>query len=294
MNRYQPLIKHAKLAGIAAAVAVALSAGAQQREPARENANRPQAGETQIARSDAGMQTLEQYLGTKALRVSKLIGMEVQNRSGDNLGEVNEVARATAPGQDMQLIVQVGGIGEPEKLVAIPFDDIQINSDGDELFSNRTREQLAAAPAVVLDQRGAGNGAAAPRSTDPDRGAAPGAPGAGQPRSTAPATSGSTASASLGSQRLGDLVGAEVMGSGGDQVGEVDDIVISTAGADSIRAVLQVGGVAGVGEKRVSVPLSQITVDRASDGEPTLRTAMTLDALERLPEFEYDAQRSAL
>ena len=63
---------------------------------------------------------------------------------------------------------------------------------------------------------------------------------------------------------LRDLVGAEVVGSGGDKVGEVDDIVISTAGADSVRAVLQVGGVAGVGEKRVALPLSQLTVERAS------------------------------
>ena len=34
------------------------------------------------------MQTLEQYLQNKTLRVSKLVGMEVQSRSGDNLGEV--------------------------------------------------------------------------------------------------------------------------------------------------------------------------------------------------------------
>jgi hypothetical protein len=93
---------------------------------------------------------------------------------------------------------------------------------------------------------------------------------------------------------MADLVGAEVVGSGGDGVGEVEDIVISTAGADSLRAVLQVGGLAGVGEKRVSLPLSQITVDRSNDGEPTLRTAMDGESLERLPEFEYEEQTEAL
>ena len=134
-------------------------------------------------------------------------------------------------------------------------------------------------------------GSTAPRVSDLDRGAAP---GAGQPRSTPPATSGSTASASLGTQRVADLVGAEVIGSGGDQVGEVDDIVISTAGADSVRAVLQVGGVAGVGEKRVSLPLSELTVERSPDGSPTLRVAMNLESLERLPEFEYEEQTAAL
>ena len=93
---------------------------------------------------------------------------------------------------------------------------------------------------------------------------------------------------------MADLVGAEVVGAGGDQVGEVDDIVISTAGADSVRAVLQIGGIAGVGEKRVALPLSQITVDRPTDGEPTVRVAMDQAALERLPEFEYEEQTSAL
>ena len=292
MNHYESWVKQSKLAVIAASVAVALSAGAQQREPTRENANRPPVDQsTQVARSDTGMQTLEQYLGTKPLRVSKLVGMEVQNRSGDNLGEVHEVARASAPGQDMQLIVQIGGIGEPEKLIAIAFDDVQISADGDELYTNRTRDQLAAAPAVMLDQRTAGNAAPAPRSTDADRGAAP---GGAQPRSTPPTASGSTASASLGTQRVADLVGAEVIGSSGDQVGEVDDIVISTAGADSVRAVLQVGGAAGVGEKRISLPLSQLTVERAAGGSPTVRVAMNLESLERLPEFEYDEQTSAL
>jgi sporulation protein YlmC with PRC-barrel domain len=98
----------------------------------------------------------------------------------------------------------------------------------------------------------------------------------------------------MSQNRLGDLAGADVNGSGGDKVGEVDDIVISTAGADSVRAVLQVGGLAGVGEKRVAVPLSQLTIERDADGEPTLRIAMDVDALERLPEFEYEEQTSAL
>jgi sporulation protein YlmC with PRC-barrel domain len=103
------------------------------------------------------------------------------------------------------------------------------------------------------------------------------------------------AGASASQQRLADLVGAEIVGSGGDSIGEIDDIVISTAGADSVRAVLQVGGVAGIGEKRVALPLGQITVDRSSDDDsPTLRVAMDQDALERLPEFKYEEQTSVL
>ena len=58
--------------------------------------------------------------------------------------------------------------------------------------------------------------------------------------------------------------------------------------------MLQVGGVAGIGEKRISLPLNELTVERADDDEPTLRVAMDSEALERLPEFEYEDQTTAL
>src|SRR6185503_3930513 len=304
--------KQPKMAVLAAAIAFTLGSAAQQQEPTRENANRPQTTQTpqpnqstQIARSDTGMQTLEQHLQSKSLRVSKLVGMELQTRSGDNLGEVEDVLRGTAPGQHMQLIVMTGGLGADQKLIAMPFDEVQINAKGDELYTTRTKEQLAAAPAVELDRRTAGNATPAQRSAAEanrdaaNRGAAP-QPGAAPPRTTQPAAPGgagqrSAASTASSQQRIADLVGAEVVGSGGDKVGEIDDIVISTAGADSIRAVLQVGGLAGIGEKRISLPLSQITVERpADDDEPTLRIAMDGDSLQRLPEYKYEEQTEAL
>ena len=148
MNLMESGRAYPKLAVIVAAVALAL--GSQAQEP-RENANRPDES-TRIARSDAGMQTLDQYLQSNTLRVSKLVGMEVQTRSGENLAEVEDVIRGATPGQDIELVVQTaGGAGADGKLVAISFDDIQINADGDELYTTRTREELAAAVAHFKD-----------------------------------------------------------------------------------------------------------------------------------------------
>jgi sporulation protein YlmC with PRC-barrel domain len=283
---------------MAGAIAIALGSSAMaQQEPTRENANRPQ-DEQQVARSDAGMQTLDRFLQSNTLRVSMLAGMELQARNGENLGEVQDVLRAAAPGQDMQLVVQLGGIGAEERLIGIPFDEIQINADGDEVYTNRTREQLAALPAVQLDRREGGVASPAQRSAaDANREAADrGAP----PQADAPAGGaaqtqrGASTASTRNEQRLADLVGAEVAGSSGDAVGEVDDIVLSMAGADSVRAVLQVGGIAGIGEKRIAIPLGQIDVERSDDGEPTLRVAMDADALERLPEFQYDGDTTPL
>jgi sporulation protein YlmC with PRC-barrel domain len=294
MNAFQSL-QRPKLAFIAAVVAAALGGAAtaqQQQEPTRENANRPPAAaeqQTQIARSDQGLQSLEQYLQSKTLRVSKLVGMELQTRSGDNLGEVHDLIPSAAPGRDMQLIVSTGGVGADQKLVAVPFDEVQINADGDEIYTSRTREQLASGPPVALPSR-TGDSAGANRSTAPQSGAG------ADTRTAPPAGAGSTAARGTASEQqpIADLVGAEVMGSGGDKVGEVDDIVISTAGADSVRAVLQVGGIAGIGEKRIALPLSQLQIEREGNDDPQLRVAMDLDALERMPEFKYEEQTAAL
>ena len=131
-NRYR---SNPRLALIATAAALLLAGNAQPQDSNRQNANPPSPA-TQVARSDTGMQTLEQHLQNKTVRVSKLVGMEVQSRSGDNLGEVHDVARNAAPGQNMQLIVALGGIvGDDQKLIAIPFDGIQISADGDELHT---------------------------------------------------------------------------------------------------------------------------------------------------------------
>jgi len=284
--------KQPTLAVVAAAIAVALGSGLQaqqpQQQPRPQQQTQPQQqpraqADQQIARSDTGMQTLDQYLQSKSLRVSKVDGMELQARNGDNLGEVEDVMRGATPGQNMMLLVKIGGIGADSKLVAVPFNDVQINAKGDELYTTRTREQLAAAPAVQPTPAA---------NTTADRNAAERG-GAAQPPAAGSAAQRGAASTAPSQQRLADLVGADVVGSGGDKVGEVDDIVISTAGADGTRAVLQVGGVAGIGEKRISVPISQVTVERtANDDEPTLRVAMDADALQRLPEYKYDEHTS--
>lgn len=253
---------------VALAIAAALAGVSQAQSPPRERA----ASETQIARSDAPLTTLERHLQNDTIRASKLIGMEVQSRSGNNVGEVVDIVRSAPPGRDMELIVDVGGVaGADEKLIAIPFDDIDINPDGDELYTSSTREQLAAAPAAGLERRGGAAGQAQPDSA------------------SARAPTGS-----LNDRRIGDLVSAEVLGSDGEVVGEIEDIVISTSASDSLRAVIQVGGVAGIGEKRIALPFEQLQVQRLGDDAPSVRVGMDRASLERQPEFEYEEQTAAL
>jgi hypothetical protein len=170
MNVSELKRKQPALAGIAAAIALALGSGLQAQQPSqqpRPQQQQPQPqpqtqsqqprtqADQQIARSDSGTQTLDQYLQSKSLRVSKVDGMELQARNGDNLGEVDDVMRGASPSQ-MMLIVKIGGVGADSKVIAVPFNEVQISAKGDELYTTRTREQLAAAPAVQANAPTAG------------------------------------------------------------------------------------------------------------------------------------------
>lgn len=95
--------------------------------------------------------------------------------------------------------------------------------------------------------------------------------------------------------RATDLIGTAVVDTEGEQVGEIDDLVVSPTDG-RIHAVLAVGGVLGVGERLVSVPLEELEIEpeaadgEARDSEPTVRLRMTSEELESRPQFRYDRE----
>ena len=61
------------------------------------------------------------------------------------------------------------------------------------------------------------------------------------------------------------LEGATVYGPGDDNIGTVDHIHMSAAGSSA--AVIDVGGVLGIGAKPVAIPLSDLDFMRDEDGD---------------------------
>lgn len=86
-----------------------------------------------------------------------------------------------------------------------------------------------------------------------------------------------------------ELIGADVYGPTGDQVGEISDLIVGKE--DKInRAVIEVGGFLGLGEKDVALPFDQIGM-RATQGysdEPMFLVNQTEEQLENLQEYEED------
>ena len=90
----------------------------------------------------------EPYAGEVLAGVTadELIGMNVVDAAGDNVGSINDLLF----GSDNQVdhaIVDVGGfLGFGAKSVAIPIEEISVSPDQDQVVTNMTREQLDAMP----------------------------------------------------------------------------------------------------------------------------------------------------
>ena len=252
-------------AGVSAALlagTIAVSASAQPRDDNAPGARRADQG-VEIARADRTNQALQgyrEYMQGHDARVSKLVGTDVHSSGGDTVGEIDDVLLPTGPAAKPMVVISVGGtLGVGDKLISMPLDELKVSGE-DELYIDRTSNQLGAEPAF---QYGQGESAARASQT-----------GAGT--------------------RLAGLIGADLTDTAGKDIGDIDDVLIGMkTGADN-RAVLSVGGLAGVGDKLVAVPFKDLQIARTvteaegSPKSPEVRIAMSEDQLKQMPEFQYD------
>jgi sporulation protein YlmC with PRC-barrel domain len=91
-----------------------------------------------------------------------------------------------------------------------------------------------------------------------------------------------------GDVQASNLIGATVKSTSGQSIGEVSDLVVSSGAISA--AVISVGGVLGVGEKKVAIPFKELSV--APDGR-TLYLAITEEELKSRPEFDPNGERAA-
>lgn len=83
-----------------------------------------------------------------------------------------------------------------------------------------------------------------------------------------------------------DLTGARVYGLNDEDVGEISELVLTDAGMVD-KAVIDVGGFLGIGEKPVAVSMDELTIIRNDEGDD-LRVYIdsTEETLEARPEYE--------
>ena len=133
----------------------------------------------------------------------------------------------------------------------------------------------------VQSQGAAPGGAQTQAATPPPANAArPAAAGA----TTGPLAVDSTAIRS--GRRASKLIGSSVYNENNESIGEVDDILIPSAGSGPV-AVISVGGFLGIGAKLVAVPFDRLQAAGGSNNRWTL-TGATKDSLGSLPTFNYE------
>lgn len=93
--------------------------------------------------------------------------------------------------------------------------------------------------------------------------------------------------AGLGTMSVDDIIGETVLSSSGEEIGEIEDVVIDgIAGTGGKQyAVVDVGGFLGVSERSVVVPFDKLQV--ADDGR--IQSDLTRESVEALEEYNPDA-----
>lgn len=84
--------------------------------------------------------------------------------------------------------------------------------------------------------------------------------------------------------RMSDIIGEDVKNAQDDEIGEIDDLVLSRKD-DSLLAIISVGGFLGMGDKLVSVPYNEL---RMSKGGDDIYLNSTKEMLKSRAEFKYN------
>jgi putative membrane protein len=88
------------------------------------------------------------------MTANDLIGQKVVNKNGDKVGKIDDIVLNSSD-KAVLAIISVGGfLGIGDKLVAVPFDQLQLDKDKAVLMSSATEEQLKTMPEYEKDQEG--------------------------------------------------------------------------------------------------------------------------------------------
>jgi len=88
------------------------------------------------------------------MTANDLIGQKVVNQNGDKVGKIDDIVLDSGD-KAVLAVISVGGfLGIGDKLVAVPFDQLQLDKDKAILMSSATTEQLKTMPEYKKDQEG--------------------------------------------------------------------------------------------------------------------------------------------
>lgn len=255
-----------KTALLAAVSAVALMAGTPA--SAADMNDKTAASDTMHDKMSA-----QTTMGT-AIKADELVGKSLKNISGETVGDIESVI-IDKNGKVAAVIVGVGGfLGVGEREVAIDWDDLRVLNGGKVIQTNFTKNALKALPEYKYAKKEYRQKPFYDREYV-------------ERRNERLERAAKSDWVSTGELRVSKLIGADVVNSQGDTVGEVDDVIVMDG---HTRLVLSVGEFLGMGGHEVVLDLDKAKIDRQRDDADELRVevAMSKDQLKTLPKFDSD------
>jgi sporulation protein YlmC with PRC-barrel domain len=292
----------AAASAVALMTAPALSAGDKSAEDPRAGAQTE--SQTQMqggaqTQGDAQMQGTARTQSETKIRADDLLDKNIQNAQGESIGDIDSVL-INENGEVAAVIVAVGGfLGMGERNVAIDWNVLEIREDGGTIQSSMTRDQLESLPEYDYE-RTEQRGTAFIDRTYRDRQAVrdPQAARERTENEMAADTAGRVGQAGQAENwtdadryRISKLIGANVVNENGEQIGEVEDVIVMD---DRTHLVLGVGEFLGMGGRSVTLELDQAQLQHRQDNRDELRVSLSMskDVLKSLPEYNPD-QREA-
>jgi sporulation protein YlmC with PRC-barrel domain len=96
---------------------------------------------------------------TSAIRVSKVLGTNVEDASGHKIGEVEDVILDKGSNRIMFAVLSFGGfLGMGEKYHPVPWASLDYDEDRNSYVVDYSKEQLQAAPAGSVEELTADDG----------------------------------------------------------------------------------------------------------------------------------------
>jgi sporulation protein YlmC with PRC-barrel domain len=202
----------------------------------------PQAGQTtQQPQTGAQQQRNQQAVQVRDMRASEIIGATVRDQNNENLGDVQDLIVDVNGGQVDYAILAFGGfLGFGEKLFAYPMDRFQPTADGQELVLSVSEQELKNAPGFD-------------RSNWPTF-------GMGGYRGEVDQHFGQTAQAGGNLVRMSDLLNEDIQDRAGNDVGQIEDVVVSVTDGKVRYVVMEPDNDLNMGNQFVILPMNAIEV----------------------------------
>jgi sporulation protein YlmC with PRC-barrel domain len=222
------------------------------------------------AEQQTGSQQRERTSLQQGFRASKIIDRAVKNAQGEELGEIDDLIMSRN-GKIEKVTLSVGGFLEiGDRLVAVPFRSLQISEKGDIVY-NITKQQLENHPVFSYRREGLYGYYYEPFYPMPAYGIRreyryPPPPPYGEPYAPFPPRGKYRGEYGPWEWeyfperlRVSAILNRGVLNNKGEEVGEMDDLIINRNGKAE-QIILSVGGFLGIDEKLVAMPFKPLKV----------------------------------